>query len=94
MRVLLALPPDIHNLEIYKVAGMNAPPLGLAYIASLLEKAGHKVRIIDSPTLKMSAKEFLHEVKSWKPDMIGLSLMTPTAPKGYRIIKEIKRELG
>ena len=94
MRVLLALPPDIHNLEIYKVAGMNAPPLGLAYIASLLEKAGHKVRIIDSPTLKMTAKEFLHEVKSWKPDMIGLSLMTPTAPKGYRIIKEIKRELG
>jgi len=46
LRVLLALPPDVHNLEIYKVTGMRAPPLGLAYIGTVLEQAGHKVKII------------------------------------------------
>ncbi len=92
MKVLLALPPNIHSLEIYKITGMNAPPLGLAYIASVLERAGHKVKIIDSPTLKMSTEEFLHEIRSWKPDLIGLSLITPTAPSGYRVIKKIKEE--
>jgi len=90
MRVLLSLPPGIHNLEIYKITGMKAPPLGLAYIAAVLEKAGHKVKIIDTPTLEMNVDQWLVEVKSWKPDIVGLSLLTPTAPRGYRAIKILK----
>ncbi|BEP17769.1 radical SAM protein [Pyrofollis japonicus] len=93
MRVLLTLPPDIHTLEIYKITGMKAPPLGLAYIAAVLERAGHKVKIIDTPTLEMSTEQWLSEVKSWKPDIIGFSLITPTAPRGYRAIKLVREEL-
>ncbi len=90
MRILLALPPDIHNLEIYRVAGMSAPPLGLAYIAAVLENAGHKVAILDSPTLRLDTKTFLQKVREFKPDVVGLSLITPTAPKGYTAAKKIK----
>ncbi len=93
MKVLLALPPDIHHLEIYRITGMNAPPLGLAWIAAVLEQNGHKVRIIDTPTLKITMKDFIAEVKSWSPDLIGISLQTPTAPKGYRAILKLKEEL-
>ncbi|RLG75474.1 MAG: B12-binding domain-containing radical SAM protein [Thermoprotei archaeon] len=93
MKVLLALPPDIHHLEIYRITGMNAPPLGLAWIAAVLEQSGHKVKIIDTPTLKITLKDFIAEVKSWSPDIIGISLQTPTAPKGYRAILELKKEL-
>ncbi len=94
MRVLLTLPPDIHRLEIYRVTGMKAPPLGLAYIAAVLEKHGHKVKIIDTPTLEIGFQEWISEVKSWKPDVIGISMLTPTAPKGYMAAKLIKEELG
>ncbi len=94
MKVLLTLPPDIHNLEIYRIIGMKAPPLGLAYIAAVLERAGHRVKIIDTPTLEMDLKTWIHEVKSWKPDIVGFSLLTPTAPKGYRAVKFLKEELG
>ncbi|MEM2534564.1 MAG: hypothetical protein QXD12_02040, partial [Candidatus Nezhaarchaeales archaeon] len=38
-RVLLAVPPGCEELEIYRVTGIKAPPLGLAWIASVLE--GH-----------------------------------------------------
>jgi len=93
MRVLLALPPDVHSLEIYRIAGINAPPLGLAWIAAVLEQHGHKVKIIDTPTLRVTLKEFITEVKSWNPDLIGISLQTPTAPKGYRAILQLRREL-
>ncbi len=93
MRVLLSLPPGIHRLEIYKITGMKAPPLGLAYIAAVLERNGHKVRIIDTPTLEIERDTWLSEVKSWKPDLVGLSLLTPTAPKGYEAIKLLKEEL-
>jgi magnesium-protoporphyrin IX monomethyl ester (oxidative) cyclase len=89
-KVLLSLPPDIHDLEIYKITGMNAPPLGLAWIASVLEKNNHKVKIIDTPTLKVDTKKFIEIVSEWKPDIIGLSLQTPTAPRGYKIISVLK----
>ena len=89
-KVLLALPPDTHDLEIYKITGMKAPPLGLAIIASVLEEKGHKVKIIDSPTLELDTESFISEVKEWKPDIIGISLQTPLAPRGYKTIRLLK----
>ena len=94
MRVLLTLPPEIHRLEIYRVAGIKAPPLGLAWIAAVLERDGHKVKIIDTPTLEMGWKDWLIEVKSWHPDIVGFSILTPTAPKGYWAAKILKEEMG
>ena len=94
MRVLLTLPPGVHDLEVYKITGLTAPPLGLAYIAAVLEEEGHRVKIIDTPTLRMSLNAWIQEVKSWSPDIIGFSILTPTAPKAYLAAKKIKEEIS
>lgn len=52
------------------------PPLGLAYAASILENAGHKVKIIDANALKLSKEETLRQIKRFKPDMLGFMLTT------------------
>ena len=91
---MLTLPPDIHKLEIYKVTGIKAPPLGLAWIAAVLEKIGHKVKILDTPTLELGLSDWLREVKSWNPDIVGFSMLTPTAPKGYKAARILKEEEG
>lgn len=93
MKVLLTLAPGIHHLEIYRIIGMKAPPLGLASIASVLERDGHKVRIIDSPTLELEPEDWIKEVKSWSPDIIGFSVLTPLAPKTYKAISMVKSVL-
>ncbi|RUM48104.1 MAG: B12-binding domain-containing radical SAM protein [Hyperthermus sp.] len=93
MRILLTLPPGIHTLEIYRIAGMKVPPLGLAWIAAVLEREGHKVSIIDSPTLELDVEKWIRLVKGFRPDIVGFSLLTPTAPKGYRAVKLVKEEL-
>jgi anaerobic magnesium-protoporphyrin IX monomethyl ester cyclase len=90
MRVLLALPPNIHDLEIYRVGGIYAPPLGLAYIAAVLENAGYSVRVVDSPTLRLTDRGFIEIVKEFKPDVVGFSLLTPMAVKGYEMAKRLK----
>ena len=90
MRVLLAVPPGIDKLELYKVLGLKAPPLGLAWIAAVLEMAGHKVRIIDSPTEGVDLKTFINEVESWSPDVVGITSITPTIYKAYDAAKAIK----
>ncbi len=73
---------------------MKAPPLGLAWIGAVLEQAGHEVRIIDTPTLGMRLGEWLNEVKQWRPDIVGFSLLTPLAPKGYKAIRFLRMEFG
>ncbi len=93
MRVLLTLPPGIHDLEIYRVTGLTAPPLGLAYIAAILERDGHRVKILDTPTLKMDLDTWVQNIKSWSPDIIGFSILTPTAPKAYVAARKIKEEI-
>ncbi len=90
MKVLLAVPPGIDKLELYKVLGLKAPPLGLAWIAAVLERAGHKVRIIDSPTEGIDLGSFISEVKAWGPDVVGLTALTPTIYKAYDTVKAIK----
>ncbi len=90
MKVLLAVPPGIDKLELYKILGLKAPPLGLAWIAAVLERAGHKVRIIDSPTEGIDLKAFMGEVKSWQPDIVGITAITPTIYKAYEAAKAIK----
>lgn len=90
MRVLLAVPPGIEKLELYKVLGLRAPPLGLAWIAAVLEQGGHTVRIVDSPTLGLDMASFMNEVKTWHPDAVGLTAMTPTIYKAYDAVKAVK----
>ena len=51
MKVLLVNPP--YNSSKYRFIGLVAPPLGIAYIAAVLEKKGFDVSIIDAPAIEM-----------------------------------------
>ena len=63
------------------------PPLGLAYMASMLEKQGHEVKIIDSfaegiqvkqqrgHKIKIGLKDgsILSQISEFTPDIVGIS---------------------
>ena len=61
------------------------PPLGLSYIASLLEKEGHEVKIIDRDVLRrkngLSKDETdlrtLDALKKFNSEIVGFSATTP-----------------
>lgn len=89
-KILLAVPPGCDKLEVYQVMGLRAPPLGLAWIASVLERRGHEVKIVDSPTLGLSIGDFVKIVESWSPDVVGLSSLTPTIRLAYKAAKAVK----
>jgi len=83
MKILLIQPPSRkHNREDVVV-----PPLGLAYLAAVVEGEGHKVKIIDAFALGMSWSEFEAEVKKEKADLVGIGGMTPTIDTTLRAIK-------
>lgn len=61
-------------------------PLGLGYLAAVLEKNNYEVDIIDCQALGISYDEFKREISKRKPDVVGLTSTTLTYKSALRII--------
>lgn len=83
MRVLLARPPRRDPSD----AGLAVPPLGLAYIAAALREAGHAVDLVDAYVLGWTWQRFEDELAQRRPDVLGLSAMTPVADIAARAVR-------
>lgn len=97
MKVVLISPPytleDRYGSKL-KVAGPSLPPLGLAYLASYLEKKGHDVEIIDAPAMCMSSSDIGKYLKNKHIDIIGVIVYTPMYARFVEMVKKIKDVLG
>jgi len=82
-------PPSRH-IETSSLLGITAPPLGLAYLASTLEKDGHSVKIIDALALGIPLPSIEHEVKKDRPDIIGVTSTTPAIRDALTIVETVK----
>ena len=65
------------------------PPLGLLYIASILEEEGHHVSFFDA---RIDASVIEKIVES-KPDVIGVTAVTPSFRSGVEIASAVKKSL-
>ncbi len=67
------------------------PPLGLAYMAAVLEKNQFEVKVMDCPICEMDHVKLKEELASFNPSIVGIGSMTPTiesALKSARVAKE------
>jgi len=53
-------------------------PIGLAYLAAVLEENGYDVTVIDCPALEMNLGQLKTKLASINPDVVGITSMTPT----------------
>lgn len=65
------------------------PPLGILYIAAVLKKNGYEVRIIDKDPEYFN---IIPDIKSFDPDLIGLSFMTPSCQRAHSLCKILRKE--
>src|SRR3989338_6401299 len=98
MKVLLVNPPqeylDTYNEASKKVAWLVAP-LGLAYIAAVLEKNNITVRIYDGQIQeKLHFTELNRILKEIKPDVVGITTSTPTLPRAIQAAENIKNQIN
>lgn len=88
MRVCLISPP--YNSEVKSVVGVSSPPLGLAYIASMLRQ-DHEVKIIDSNVLNYTLKDVEREMRNFNPDIVGITSVTPSIYEAYKVAEITKK---
>ncbi len=82
MKILLLLP----NYDSHVVH----PPLGLGYLAAVLEKKGHQVSLFDGTLHNASLSDFSQAISKFKPSLIGISVLTRGHNQTRQIIKTIK----
>ena len=81
---------------IKETLGVSGPPLGLAYLASVIRREGHEVRIVDSLTEGYTFDDLRRIIRGYYPDAVGITSTTSTIPDAYAtaaIAKEINPEM-
>lgn len=66
-------------------------PLGLCYIASVLEQNGKEVKILDAYALDMKIDDVMEYIRNDNPDIVGISVTTPTLHRSISISEKIKQ---
>lgn len=87
IRVVLVNPPIPAN--VYR----HQPylPLGLAYLAAVLDDEGCDVKVVDCPAMGLDHHALSRIISDFEPTLVGITSMTPTinsAIKSAEVIKE------
>jgi radical SAM superfamily enzyme YgiQ (UPF0313 family) len=83
----------LYKEEVYgkvKDVDLLAPPIGLCYLAAMLEREGYDVNLIDSEAERLTINDLVKRVESIKPDIIGLTCTTPMVASVKRTAEAIK----
>ncbi len=65
------------------------PPMGLALIAAVLERAGYQVTMLDANALRLQPETIVPLIND--ADVVGLTAMTPTIGVAISIARHLKR---
>jgi len=99
MRVALIHTPIIHrrfseNLKVVDEEFTLSPPIILAYVAAIIEKAGHNVILIDAHALRLSKENVYEKIKNFKPDLLGFRVDTYNFHTTLEWIEYLKAATG
>jgi anaerobic magnesium-protoporphyrin IX monomethyl ester cyclase len=77
-------PPDAHQHPAFI-------PLGIGYLAAMLEKNDYSVNVIDAQALGLTYDEIENELRKQKPDIVGVTSTTLTYKSALRIFETAKK---
>ena len=89
MKILLVNPRYNESDYRYKVNKL-VPPLGLAYLASVLLGEGHSVAVLDMEALQVEWNDLPVHLSSTRPDVVGIHATTPVSPFAARLPSRTK----
>jgi len=95
--ILLINPPNIDAMGLIKKgadASVDAPPLGLGYIAAVLRDNGIDVKMLDCVGRELKWNEIEEELDKLRPKMVGVSVWTPFIRPAMALAKYCKEKFN
>jgi radical SAM superfamily enzyme YgiQ (UPF0313 family) len=86
---LLLVNPPLENFEEDPY-----PPLGLAYIAAVIEKEGFNVKIFDMPILQANIHKAREYFQQEKPDVVGIGCVAANYSYAIALARLVKKLLN
>lgn len=96
MKVVLARPNyfSLYQLIKSKTKYQSAiVPLGLLYVASALEGAGHQVVVIDGAVDDLTPDDLVRRIENSHPDIVGVGATTVDFDDANQALREVKERL-
>ncbi|MGB5217628.1 MAG: radical SAM protein [Smithella sp.] len=81
------------NLKVVQRYFGLFPPLSLAWVCAIAEKAGHDALLIDARTLRLTKEDVLDRLKAWKPDILGFMMTTYMFRETLEWVNFLKKNL-
>lgn len=92
LKVLLIVPPGGYYAERWS-GGVLMPPLGIGYVAAMLERSRHDVAILDAHVQGMTEKDIARELLAYRPDIAGVTFTTENRFEAFRTAELIRETL-
>ncbi len=93
MRIALINTPSLFAYGKISSENNCSFPLGIGYIASYVRKQGHEVNIFDPEPYNMPIEELWINVGKFKPDIIGITSVTPNFMLAQQLVKDAKNKI-
>ncbi len=94
MRVLLVNPSmNLKKMGRFGRLMEPMPPIGLAYVAAALQRHGCHVRVVDMFAEHLPVEEVVERAVRFRPDLFGMTVLTPSAPVCEAVSREVRRRL-
>lgn len=93
--IILINSPIILDKELREKEGgdeVSYYPLNILYLASMLEKNRHSVKVVDISAEHKSLEDVIEIINKENPLAVGISSMTPSIQSALTIAKAIKRD--
>ena len=90
MRLILINTPTQKYYDGNKPEYRTIAPLGLGYLGTIAKKAGANTKIIDGEALKLTVDEIVEEANKFKPDVVGINIMSTNFKIALNILDNIK----
>ena len=100
MKILLLNPPYVPDFmrsarwAAVSISGSNWYPIYLAYCTGLLEKYGHKTKLVDGPVDELSHEDVFNIANDFSPDISVLYISTVSLENDIAIGEKIKELTG
>lgn len=89
MKITFINPPQTNSK--YKFIGVVAPPLGIAYMAAVLEENNFDVNVIDASAMDMTWEALEREIEKSSPQVVAITALTPTIEQALKTAQLVKK---
>jgi anaerobic magnesium-protoporphyrin IX monomethyl ester cyclase len=87
---ILLVNPPLSTVVLKLRSGLLMAPLGLGYLAAVLEQAGYKVGLVDMQAEEIRGSGLVRVVQERQPQVVGIGTMVNTYKNGLRVARLVK----